>query len=117
MSAKITGGQVHDVTQAKGLLEGLEGNFFIADKAYDDDKLIKFIRSQGGKAVIPPKANRKKKRFYDKLVYRMRNKIERMIGRLKNFRRFATRFEKTARNYLSMVFLACSTLWMIDDTP
>ena len=46
----------------------------------------------------------------------MRNRIERMVGRLKNFRRLLTRFEKTAQNYLSFVMFACSTLWRIDDT-
>ena len=115
--ARITGGQVNDVTQAKELLRGLEGRFFLADRACDQDELVEDIRLRGGEAVIPPRSHRREARFYDKEVYKERNRIERMIGRLKNFRRLATRFEKTARNFLSMVLLACSTLWLIGDTP
>ena len=93
-------GQVHDVIEARELL----------------DELIDDIRLKGGEEVIPPKINRREQRLYDKVIYRARNRIERMIGRLKNFRRFTTRFEKMARNFLSMVFLASATLWPIDDT-
>ena len=93
------------------------GGAVLADKACDKDGLVESIRLRGGEAAVPPKSNRREMRFYDKEVYKERNRIERMMGRLKNFRRPATRFEKTARNFLSMVFLACSTLWLIDDTP
>jgi len=117
IKVKITGGQVHDVTQADELLEGVSGDFFIGDRAYDKEGFVESIRSRGGQVVIPPRSNRKRKRYYSKSIYKMRNRIERMIGRLKNFRRLATRFEKTAQNYLSLVMFACSTLWLIDDTP
>ena len=73
--------------------------------------LMEKIKDQGMKAVRPCHSNRKKKRFYDRVVYRLRNQIERCICRLKQFRRVATRYEKMMRNYLSMVVFA-STIWL-----
>ena len=109
---KLTGGQEHDVSSAEELLGGLSGGYVLGDKAYDKKGLVEKIRVQGMKAVIPSRSNRKKKRFYDKVVYKLRNRIERCICRLKQFRRVATRYEKTIKNYLSMVLLAASTIWL-----
>jgi hypothetical protein len=60
----------------------------------------------GAKAVIPPKSNRKKPRDYDKHLYKERNLVERFLNKVKNCRRVATRYEKTARNYLAFWQLA-----------
>ena len=65
------------------------------------------IEARSAEAVIPPKSNRKVQRGYDKHVYRQRSVVEQFIGRLKEFRRVATRYDKTARNYLGFVHLAC----------
>jgi len=63
--------------------------------------------------VIPPKANRKLPTEFDAEIYRERNKIERFFGRLKaSFRRIANRYEKTSRNFLSMIKLASVRLWI-----
>ena len=63
--------------------------------------------------VIPPKANRKLPADFDAAIYRERNKIERFFGRLKaSFRRIATRYEKTSRNFLAMIKLASLRLWI-----
>jgi len=56
--------------------------------------------------VIPPKSNRKKPRDYDKHLYKERNLVERFLNKVKNCRRVATRYEKTARNYLAFWQLA-----------
>jgi len=85
----------------------------LADKAYDADWIRKMIWEQGAIDVIPPKANRKLPADFDAELYKARNKIERFSGRLKpSFRRIATRYEKTSRNFLSMIKLASIRLWI-----
>lgn len=85
----------------------------LADKAYDADWIRDMIWEKGAIDVIPPKANRKLPAEFDAEIYRERNKIERFFGRLKaSFRRIATRYEKTSRNFLSMIKLASVRLWI-----
>jgi transposase len=99
-------GQEADVTRGEELLASHEPAFVIADKGYDSDELIGIIAEHGAKAVIPPRSNRREKRRYSKRRYKTRNLVERFINRLKHYRRIATRYEKTARNYLTFVNLA-----------
>lgn len=108
----LMGGQVHDVTQAQALLEDLTPEAVLADKAYDADALLACIENKGAKAVIPPKANRKVKREFDRYQYRNRNLIERFFARIKQFRRVATRYDKLASRFASFVALAASLLWL-----
>ena len=103
----LTGGQAADVTQAEALLGDLTPGAVVADKAYDSDDLVASIERRGAKAVIPPKSNRVVQREYDVHVYKQRGLVEQFIGRLKEFRRVATRYEKTARNYLGFIHVAC----------
>lgn len=91
-----------DITGARSLLAGLEFEALIADKGYDADWLRKWVVDvHGGEPVIPPRKNRKEPVDYDKHLYKVRNLVERFIGWAKHFRRVATRYEKTARNFLS----------------
>jgi transposase len=99
-------GEEHDVTRAEELLGEHEPNVVIADKGYDSDDLVASIRERGAKAVIPPRSNRLRARRFDKRTYKTRNLVERFVNRIKHYRRIATRYEKTARNYLSFVHLA-----------
>jgi transposase len=101
-----TAGQVADVTQGEALISGIKAEHVIADKGYDSDNLVGFIEAGGAKAVIPPKSNRKNPRDYDKHIYKDRNLVERFLNKVKNCRRIATRYEKTARNYLAFWHLA-----------
>ena len=64
----------------------------------------------GATAVIPPKCNRKQQRSYDRELYKQRNRIERCFNKLKHFRRFATRYEKSRACFQALVALACSWL-------
>lgn len=102
----LTPGQRHDLTQAEALLAGYVTGAVVADRGYDADWLVVQIAAVGAEVVIPPKANRIQQRAYDENLYADRNKIERLFGRLKHYRRVATRYEKTARNYLSFVHVA-----------
>ena len=83
----------------------------LADKAYDTNKLRRLLAEHGVEAVIPSIARRKPLIPYDPVLYRQRNLIERMFGRLKDFRRIATRYDKLARNFLARIALAATVTW------
>jgi transposase len=106
----VTAGQVADCTQAIPLLGERKAEAVLADKGYDADAIVQHIEARGATAVIPPKANRKAPRLYNKMLYKQRNRIERCISKLKHFRRLATRFEKNKINFQAVVALACSVL-------
>lgn len=84
----------------------------LGDKAYDNDHIRVDLRDRSIKAVIPPRANRTEDIPYDKKLYRLRNLIERLVNKLKQNRRIATRYEKTAQSFLSMVMLGAILLWI-----
>ena len=102
----LTGGQEADIKQGEALIAGHDANAVIADKGYDGDDFIATIESGGAVAVIPPKKNRIIKREYDKHLYKERNLAERFINRIKQHRRVATRYEKTARNFMRFIHVA-----------
>jgi len=107
-------GNQHDVTMAEDLLRPAGPiTKLIADKAYDTNKLRRFLAEQAIEAVIPSVARRKPLIAHDPFVYRQRNLIERMFGRLKDFRRTATRYDKLAHNFLASIVLAAILLrWL-----
>lgn len=78
----------------------------MADKGYDADYIVKAVEDMGAIAVIPPKSNRKLPRAYDRELYKERNLVERMFGKLKQFRRVATRYDKTALSFMSFIQIA-----------
>lgn len=85
----------------------------IADKGYDADQRVLDRLAQAGKtAVIPPKANRKELRAYDRERYKARHRIENFFCQLKQFRALATRYDKTARNFLAAIHLAAAIVWL-----
>jgi transposase len=108
----LTGGQAADVTQAYVLVEGARATYALMDKAYDADKLIEQLKDQGIIPVIPPRSNRKELREYDRHIYKERNLIECFIGKLKQFRRVFSRFEKWAKNYMHFVRFAATLIWL-----
>jgi transposase len=103
---QLTPGQVADITQAEALLENHDFDAAIADKGYDSKQLVEYIESRGAEAVIPPRSNLKDQRAFDQDLYKERNLVERFINRIKQYRRVATRYEKTARNFLAFVQVA-----------
>jgi transposase len=107
----ITGGQVNDCTQAIALLGQHKAQAVLADKGYDADAIIGHVEAMGAKAVVPPKRNRKVQREYDKDLYKQRNRIERCFSKLKQFRRLATRYEKSKACFAALIALACT--WII----
>ena len=86
----------------------------IADKGYDANYFRELLEKRGTEAVIPSTAARKTPIPFDRFAYRERNLIERMFGRLKDFRRIATRYDKLARNFLAAIALAPTIVWWAD---
>lgn len=112
MRFTLTAGQRGDAPQAGLLIEGLPAKFVMADTAYDADHFREAIAGKGALAVIPNNPSRAKKHPLDKHLYAQRHLVECCFSKLKQFRRVATRFEKTARNYLAVVTLAAIVLWL-----
>jgi transposase len=108
----LTAGQKGDALQAAALIEGLAAEVVMADAAYDADHLRHAIAAKGALAVIPNNPSHAIKYPLDKHLYAQRHLIECCFSKLKQFRRVATRFEKTARNFLAVVTLAATILWL-----
>ena len=106
----LTGGEVGDVTQAHRLVLGLRGRAVVGDRAYDSNAFLAAVADEGMAAVIPSRVNRKVRRGLDIETYAHRNVIERFFGRVKAFRRVATRYDKTAASFAGMLTLAFSLL-------
>lgn len=105
----LTPGQAGDAPQAPRLLAGRrrgEVRMVIADRGYDTDAILALVRRLRARAVIPPTANRRHQRRCSRRLYKGRNVVERFWNRIKQCRRVATRYEKTARNYLAFCQLA-----------
>ena len=83
------------------MIEDVPIEVVIADKGYDGDDVVGAIESRGAEAVIPPRSNRTQRRFYDPERYKERNLAERFWNKIKQYRQVATRYEKTARNFLA----------------
>jgi len=109
----LTGGQEADINQGVALIEGHDAEAVIADKGYDGNDFVAAIEAAGAIVVIPPKANRIFKREYDAVLYKERNLAERFINRMKQNRRVATRYEKTARNFLGFVHVAAIMILLL----
>ena len=114
----------HDTIAFDDLLQGVqvkrknEGRpksrfrYFLGDRAYSSQKIREKLRSQGATPIIRRKSNEKKRERFNKGLLRERNLIERLINRLKQNRRIATRYEKYAINYLAMLTIASIFLWL-----
>jgi transposase len=111
---QLSGGNVADITLAGPLLAATAPSaWLIGDKGYDADHLRFFLESRGTTAVIPNKTNRKRLFPFDAELYKGRNLIERTNCRLKDFRAIATRYDKTARNFLAgLCLIAVLAFWI-----
>ncbi len=84
----------------------------LADKGYDADFIRKDMEKRGGTAMIPTKRSRLIQLPVDPAVYALQNMVERCFNKLKNARRLATRYDKTADSYLGFVHIVSIHLWM-----
>ena len=107
---KITGGDVHDSQVAGELIDMIgQADYFIADKAYDSQAIRDKACMHDMIPIIPKRSNAKAPNpEFDSYLYKLRHLVENMFARLKHFRSIATRYEKLARNFKSMLYLACT---------
>ncbi len=110
----LTGGET---SEYKGYLpimnaDGPAPRVLLADKGYDADFIREDMERRGGTAMIPTKRNRKVQLPVDPAIYALRNMVERCFNKLKNARRLATRYDKTADSYLGFINLVAIRLWM-----
>lgn len=126
MTFVLTPGQCHDTVAFEALMEGgavkrvgtgrpkRKPRRLVGDKSYAARRVRLYLRRRGIRYTIPHKENEKhgRKASFDKEVYKLRNIVERLFNRLKQFRRIATRYEKRAENYKAMLMLASILLWL-----
>jgi transposase len=108
----LTGGNVHDVTQALDLVGKATGTNFIGDKAYRSKDVFAAIEAKGMNAIIPLKSNTLKRTEIDPHLYKERHLVELFFNKLKQYRRIATRYEKLATNFLGLVLFASVRIWL-----
>jgi transposase len=109
----LTGGEAHDLVGADHLLPTMQADTLIADKAFDADaRVLEPLAAAGKTAVIPPRVNRSAPRNYDRQLYAARHLIENFFAKIKQFRAIATRYEKTARNFLAAIQLVATVIWL-----
>ena len=107
----LTGGQASDLAGADALLPKVTAETLIADKSFDAEaRVLAPLREAGKVAVIPPRRNRKEQRAYDTDLYEARHLIENFFCKVKQFRAIATRYDKTARNFLAAVHLVATVI-------
>jgi len=113
IALKLSEGQAHDGRSAADMLGNLaNGQILLADRAYDSDALRANLAARGAWANVKPMPNRKNVPAFSRFLYRYRNLVERFFSKLKHFRAVATRYEKHDANYLALVKLAASRIWM-----
>jgi transposase len=109
----LTPGQAHDLDGADALLPQMTADRLIADKAFDADQRVREPLAAAGKsAVIPPRDHRRTAPGFDRDLYRERHLIENFFCKLKQLRAIATRYDKTARNFLAAIHLAAAIIWL-----
>jgi transposase len=109
----LTAGQVHDLVGADALLPPMVAAQLIADRAYDADQRVRHRLTAAGKtAVIPPRDHRRTVPDFDSDLYQERHLVENFFCKLKQFRAIATRYDKTARNFLAAIHLAAAIIWL-----
>lgn len=113
IAIKLSEGQAHDGKSAADMLDGLgDGQILLADRAYDSDALRAMLKARGAWANIKPMPNRRNIPAFSAFLYRYRNLVERFFNKLKHFRAIATRYDKHDANYLALIKLAASRIWM-----
>ena len=110
----LSEGQAHDSTAYQALMEERDSDpgAMLADKGYDSDAIRQDLRDRGAAPEIPSKRNRKIQYSVSKRLYALRSRIECCIGHLKEQRRIATRYDKTASSFIGFVLLACIQRWL-----
>jgi len=103
-------GQRHDSVGVEPLLRDIAFDALIGDKAFDSDWLRAELNERGALAVIPPNASRAGTIPYDEEMYKWRHMVENFFQRIKEFRRIATRYDKTDSSFCAAIYLGATLL-------
>lgn len=111
IAVEVVPGQFHDAPQLNAILDQTlervaKVEQVVGDKGFDGEPQRQTCRDHGAVPVIPYKSNAKRPGRLNKKAYRERNRVERLFGKLKEFRRVATRYEKLKQTFLAMIHLA-----------
>ena len=106
----LTPGQRSDFTQAEALIAEFPPLYVLGDKGYDSKAFREAIQALGAEPVIPPRSISPQVPC-DFALYRERNLVERLFLKIKHFRRIATRYDQTARAFLSMLSIVSAFIW------
>jgi len=110
----LSPGTRNDIVYAKEMLEpfNLSGKKILADRGYDQEAFCEYIRQSSGDPVIPSRITNRIQRDIDEDEYRERHLVENLFQKLKNHRRFATRYDKLDSSFLSVVMLSAILVWL-----
>lgn len=108
---RITSGTTADCTEACVLIEGIDAENLLADRAYDTNDILQHCADNDIEAVIPPKRNRKEQREFDRTLYKYRHLVENAFMKLKRWRGIATRYAKRVDSFMAAVQIRCVALW------
>lgn len=108
----LTKGTAADCKECLPLIEGLQADAFMADRAYDTNAILEWLAENGIEAVVPPKKNRRVQRDYDEYLYRLRHLVENAFLHLKQWRGIATRYAKNAASFLAAAQFKAAMQWI-----
>jgi transposase len=108
----LTGGQTQEITVATLLVNNEFSQYLLADRGYDSNDFRNNIKDNGIQPVIPSKKNRLVPIEHDRHIYKERNIVERFFSRIKQFRRIATRYDKTAAMFMGSLVIIGIILWL-----
>jgi transposase len=112
----LSEGQMSDYKGAALMLPALpRAKELLGDKGYDADWFRQALADRGIVTCIPSKSNRKAPLEHDRLLYRQRHKIENMFGRLKDWRRIHTRYDRCAHTFMSAICIAATVIFWLDQ--
>ena len=112
MRIALTKGTAAECTHIIDLIDGLDADSFMADRAFDTDKILAWLEEKGIEAVIPPKKNRVDQRWYDEYLYKLRHIVENTFLHIKQWRGIATRYAKNADSFLAAVQFRATLMWI-----
>ena len=111
LRVRLTPGHRHEMTEAEALIDGLPAEILIADSAFDAAAFRDHLAGRHIAAVIARNPTHASRPALDRHLYKERHLVECFINKIKHFRRIATRYDKTALAYFSMIYIACMMVW------
>lgn len=108
----LSPGNTSDITLADALTAEVFGCYVVEDMGYDCDRHRDELRANNNIPVIPGRKNRKLKIIYDKSVYKLRQRIERLFGKIKENRRLTVRYEKSDAAFLAFIAIAILNIYL-----